>query len=167
MGEGEKEAGEEEEEELEPNEEPIVKMFWFFQALLFVIYIIGFAGKEKGWQRFKGEVEGWEYNFNEVCEDGSFHNPFWWKRMLTDPVFENWVQCRWNTLRAGAFSNDSILAQIDEWASFLDESQERNFDRWPILGSYVWPNQFLGETYEEEIEFMKDWISDRLLWMDE
>jgi hypothetical protein len=42
----------------------------------------------------------------------------------------------------------------------------RNFNRWPILGTYIWPNYYVGQTYDEEYEYLKQWISDRLTWMD-
>jgi hypothetical protein len=50
--------------------------------------------------------------------------------------------------------------------TLLSEAQVRNFQRWPVLGVYVWPNQFIGQTYEQEINWMKRWIEDRLFWMD-
>jgi hypothetical protein len=30
----------------------------------------------------------------------------------------------------------------------------------------VWPNEFIGGSYLEEINYLKDWISNRLVWMD-
>ena len=42
----------------------------------------------------------------------------------------------------------------------------QNFYVWPVLGQYIWPNFFVGSTHEEEIEFLKSWIDDRLDWMD-
>jgi flagellar hook assembly protein FlgD len=48
----------------------------------------------------------------------------------------------------------------------IDEAKDRNFDRWPILGEYVWPNQFVGNTHQEEIAWLKNWIAERLIWMD-
>jgi hypothetical protein len=59
-----------------------------------------------------------------------------------------------------------MLADIDSLALYLDEAQERNFRRWPILGGHVWPNTFVGETYQEEVEFLKGWLTERLAWMD-
>jgi hypothetical protein len=35
------------------------------------------------------------------------------------------------------------------------------------LGTYVWPNNFIGNTFAEEIEFLKSWTLARLTWMDE
>ena len=56
---------------------------------------------------------------------------------------------------------------IERVAFYLDDAQQRNFQRWDILGSYVWPNYYVGDTYQDEIYFLKSWISDRLIWMDE
>jgi hypothetical protein len=44
---------------------------------------------------------------------------------------------------------------------------ERNYIRWPILGTYVWPNNFIGNTYQEEIDYLKTWTQNRLTWMDD
>ena len=43
---------------------------------------------------------------------------------------------------------------------------ERNYSRWNVLGTYVWPNQFIGQTYDEEYEHLRQWIATRLAWMD-
>ena len=47
-----------------------------------------------------------------------------------------------------------------------DEAQVRNYVRWPILGTYVWPNWYIGITYQDEIDWMKQWLASRLAWMD-
>ena len=46
------------------------------------------------------------------------------------------------------------------------ESQQRNFQRWPVLGQYVWPNSFVGPTFQSEVDWLKDWVTRRLSWMD-
>jgi len=38
---------------------------------------------------------------------------------------------------------------------------------WPILGQYVWPNFFIGDSWDEEIEHLKEWTVARMTWMDE
>ena len=43
---------------------------------------------------------------------------------------------------------------------------DKNFDTWDILGIYVWPNNFVGYTFTEENDYLKDWVRDRLNWMD-
>ena len=39
--------------------------------------------------------------------------------------------------------------------------------RWPRLGQYVWPNVFIGQTYEEEVAFLRNWILERVAWLDD
>ena len=51
-------------------------------------------------------------------------------------------------------------------AIYLNDAQVRNFQKWDILGNYVWPNYYVGSTYVDELDFFKNWIGDRLLWID-
>jgi hypothetical protein len=71
-------------------------------------------------------------------------------------------------LRSGAFSNTAILQKIDTYTETLTSSGgiQDNFDRWPVLGEYVWPNNFVGNTYSEERNYLINWINDRVGWMD-
>ncbi len=92
--------------------------------------------------------------------------PFWWERFREDDFFNIEMKKRWQYLRQEIFSLDNIFEYIDSVTTLLDVAKERNFYRFPVLGNYVWPNYFIGNTYEEEINFMKDWIADRLDWMD-
>ncbi|HMT29367.1 MAG TPA: T9SS type A sorting domain-containing protein, partial [Bacteroidia bacterium] len=48
-----------------------------------------------------------------------------------------------------------------------DESKERHFTKWPILGVAVWANPSpVASDYAGEISNMKSWIQQRLLWLD-
>ena len=55
---------------------------------------------------------------------------------------------------------------IDQTTTRLEEARIRNFTKWQIIGTYVWPNYYVGPTYETEIIFLKNWITARLDWMD-
>jgi hypothetical protein len=91
----------------------------------------------------------------------------WFRRLFEDPDFtQRWVD-RWGELRANQFATVKILARIDELAAQLSEAQARNFQRWPVLGRSIWPNAFVGRSFEEEISFLKRWIQQRMEWMDE
>ncbi len=107
-------------------------------------------------------ASGWM--FAENCDSGI---PFWWSRLFLDePNFREHLKCRWNELRGDILSESYLFDYIDAKALELDESQERNFEKWDILGTYVWPNPATPATYEEEINNLKNWISQRLNWMD-
>jgi hypothetical protein len=114
-----------------------------------------------------GQTSGWEINFNSVCQgNGANMNPFWLNRMLQDTLFANNVRCRWSDLRTSILSDSTLMDYIDSMATMLAEPAVRNFNRWPILGVYVWPNNYVGNTYQEEINYMKNWILARTAWMD-
>ena len=51
-------------------------------------------------------------------------------------------------------------------ATYLNNAQIRNFQKWQILGNYIWPNYYIGNTYQEELSILKDWLSDRIIWLD-
>ena len=111
-------------------------------------------------------TDGWASNFNEYCP-GGLNVPFWWNRLLEDSAYQQQVRCRWEELRAGAFSDEALIAKIDTLYNQLQIPAERHFIRWPILSTYVWPNFFIGDTYLEEIDYLKTWLMDRVTWMDQ
>jgi len=110
-------------------------------------------------------TQGWV--IQGVGYNDGFQIPFWWEKIRTDSYFNNKLKDRWIELRAGPFSKDSIMAYIDSIGNLLSEAQVRNFQRFQVLGRYVWPNYFVGNTYQQEIDFMKNWISARINWMDQ
>jgi hypothetical protein len=108
---------------------------------------------------------GWQYEFDDVC-DFSTEIPFWWEKLLQDPGYANGLRCRWEELRQGPLKTTTIHAFIDSLANHLTDARIRNFQKWPIIGVYVNWNGFVGQTYQEDVDFFKDYIEDRALWMD-
>ncbi len=104
-------------------------------------------------------TEGWMYR-----QTGK--RLYWWARMMRDNDFKNMVATRWYELRNGSFHSDSIDIFLENSKSYLEEAQQRNFQKWQILGEYVWPNNFVGQTYQQEFDYLKNWITKRLIWMD-
>jgi len=110
-------------------------------------------------------TSGWGYQFS--CTNDSYQPPFWWQRMLQDTNYANQVKCRWIGFRNSILGTNYIHDIIDSIATVLDESQEWNFETWPILGTYVWPNPSpYPSTYAGEISNLKNWITARLGWLD-
>jgi subtilisin-like proprotein convertase family protein len=108
---------------------------------------------------------GWAFDINYVCQDAGV--PFWWERLMEDTLFRQNLACRWQDLRSSTLSNAHFFAIVDSMAAVLDEAQERNFQFWPILGKYVWPNPGpLPDTYAGEVDKMKTWITQRFNWLD-
>ncbi len=110
--------------------------------------------------------QGWAYDFNRVCPTDGYQIPFWWDRLLQDKAFAKKVRLKYQALRQNVLKIDRITAYIDSSAAVLTESRQRNFSRWPVIGVYVWPNGYVGATYQAEVDYLKEWIRQRLLWLD-
>ncbi|HLF32875.1 MAG TPA: CotH kinase family protein, partial [Cyclobacteriaceae bacterium] len=114
-----------------------------------------------------GEMtSGWAYRFNDVCNQDWWQVPFWWYKLMRDHLFRSQMLERWTALRQDALKTERIMNYIDSVAIVLEEAAQRNFIRWPVLGTYIWPNSFVGYSYAEEINFLKSWLGQRLDWLD-
>jgi hypothetical protein len=113
-------------------------------------------------------TNGWAYLFNYACPgDGAGLIPFWWERLMTDSAFTSDLRCRWKQLRQTTLSVTQINFLIDSIVTLTAEARQRHFQRWPVLGQYVWPNpQPIATTYDGEISLLKEWLTNRLYWID-
>lgn len=108
-----------------------------------------------------GDPEGWMYSFN--CDLG---NPFWWNSFMQSSIFTDELNCRWADLREGPLHLDSIMQFIDTQEALLRPNVNKNFDRWPVLNTYIWPNARVLPTFLAEINYLKQFIRQRIMWMD-
>ena len=115
------------------------------------------------------DIAGWAYNFNYVCSaDPSELVPFWWEQFMKDTAYTGQLRCRWKAVRQTTMSINNINHLIDSVTNLVNEAQQRHFQRWPVLGQYIWPNPDpIPGSYNEEISALKNWISLRLDWMDQ
>jgi hypothetical protein len=121
------------------------------------------------------DTENWQIDNLTVRPDARSDGsppPFFWKKFLADPAFRSGVYDRWNALRGGALATDSVLALVDAMADTLREAQARNFELWPGPGEQgegFWPVPWIFDTfesYDDEVEYVKSWLSSRFEWMD-
>ncbi len=118
----------------------------------------------------EGELtSGWAFNFNELCGGDNWKVPFWWGRLFEDPSFILKLKNRWSELRESELSIQNLKERINKITNYLIENNapQRNFDKWVIIGTYIWPNNFIGNNYIEEVEYLTNWIEKRVEWMDE
>jgi len=109
------------------------------------------------------EVDNWLLEYNP---EGGDQVAFWWEFLWEDLAFQHKAAVRYTELRQTIFSEEHIYSIIDSIADYLGPAVDRNFARWPLLGNYIWPNYYVFDTYEEEIEYLKSWTAQRLAWMD-
>ncbi len=116
---------------------------------------------------YNGAAQGGFQAVLGVPVEDFFQPPFWWSRLWQEPTFNTRAAQRWHSLRQGLLHTDSLMQYIDTRAALLEDAADRNFETWNILGTYVWPNAYIGNSYADEIEYLKNWLTQRLAWIDE
>ncbi len=87
----------------------------------------------------------------------------WFNQMFFDPDFKAQAKDRWNELLPKLRNVPAFLARQRE---LMAGAQDRNFQRWDILGKYVWPNFYWFDTYDQEYDFLVSFYNERLDWLD-
>lgn len=111
-----------------------------------------------------GNTSGWI--IDGMGDGDAYAMPFWWQKLRVDPYFNSILKQQWNALKATSINTTYINSVIDSCATVLKDAQVRNFTKWNILSTYVWPNNYVGGSYANEITYLKNWISSRITWMD-
>ncbi|MFN8357401.1 MAG: CotH kinase family protein [Spirosomataceae bacterium] len=106
---------------------------------------------------------GWQFEQYKVCYTDI---PFWWSRLVQDKTFTSAVMTRWQSLRKGIWSDEKLFSRLDSTVNAIGEARIRNFQRWNILSTKVWSNYYAGGNYGAEYDYLRFWLSDRLLWLD-
>ena len=130
-----------------------------------------FAYRPRGGKLHFGPAWDFDIAAGNVNYSGNWETEGWWVRTVSpyvprlqqDPQFERRVKQRWAYL---ASRLPELHGYISATARALDGSQQRNFERWPILDSYVWPNAVVTGSYADEVRYLADWLSKRAAWMD-
>ncbi len=96
---------------------------------------------------------------SEISDRGTdFFNYTWWDRFFSDlEFFQSYID-RWQELRRTTFSTTNIYSVIDAYAAELAEAQPREQARWGV--------QPRGGSYAGEIAYLKQWLADRIAFME-
>lgn len=108
------------------------------------------------------EYQGWQ--MYQGCGDGS---SYWINKMLQDSWFKNLLSCRYQQLRQGALSTNSLLARVDAYALQLKDAAVRDSTRWQTIGNWIWPNGWVASSWQGELDSMKVWMTHRMNWIDQ
>lgn len=113
------------------------------------------------------DTAGWAYEFNKNCPQDYWQIPFWWEKLTNDSSFQGKLRCRWKELRSSGVLSDARLNKlIDSVVTLTAEARQRHFQKWQVLGQYVWPNPDpIANSYSGEIDYLKEWLGYRLGWI--
>jgi len=127
--------------------------------------------KPRGGKLFMGPL--WDFdlaagnaNYADAFRTEGWHirNARWFSRLFEDPAFAARVKLRWNEIKANELP--AMFAGITTSSASLQQPQLNNFQRWPTLETYVWPNYTIPGSYAGEITYLNTWLTARIAWMD-
>ncbi len=72
----------------------------------------------------------------------------------------------WDEARQGGLTEENIVAYIDSMEADLQQSQQLNFIRWPIMNQSVHMNPRTWGSYTAEVQNVRRFMKERLRWMD-
>lgn len=107
-------------------------------------------------------LSGWIYATNGSVADDDV------RRMVTR-IVQNDTDAHARLIelwQAAKPSLSTLNSYVDETAALLQESQELNFKRWPILNQYVHQNPKTYGSYDGEVNNVKSYITGRLTKFD-
>ena len=128
--------------------------------------------KDRGSKLFLGPI--WDFDiafgnidYQECYNEDEFRlkRSKWFDRLFQDPNFANKVRDRYDELMP---LFDQIPAILKANQKFLEETGcvERNFDTFPILGMYIWPNYApLPTSHHGEVQRLIEWTESRKVWL--
>ena len=142
------------------NEDPRFKMALWDMNLAY-----GNCNRLEGWR-----TDTWMYQNNDLMyrEGETYLVPFWWQRLNSDPQYTAQLRARWADYRRNNLREDRVMALVDSLAGVLTShgAERRNSQAWPRWGVWVWCNQYVARDFEDEVNHLKQWLHERIAWMD-
>jgi len=91
---------------------------------------------------------------------------FWFNKLMQDPSYVEELKNRYAECRQGRYAD--ICGVIDSLTYELTAmgASDRDFKAWPRWGK-LYSNLLCPESYDEEINYIKNWVNGRIAWLDE
>ena len=80
----------------------------------------------------------------------------------TQELKEIWSWYRYN----GNLNPDNLHELVDHYGTLNDQSQALNYTRWDILNTTTQQQYTTRGSYKAEVDFIYEYLSDRIFWMD-
>ncbi|MCA2218441.1 CotH kinase family protein [Jidongwangia harbinensis] len=109
------------------------------------------------------QTAGWQYQQTRTPMAND-----WFQILLGEPTFQQELRARWQTLRNGLLSDASLGARIDALTAPLTNAAQRNFQKWPNLGTRM-VGPFITDTtptWAGQVQVMRTWMTQRAAWLD-
>jgi hypothetical protein len=128
--------------------------------------------KPRGGKLFMGPL--WDFdlaagnaNYADAFKTEGWHIRIapWFKRLFEDPAFAARVKTAWIEIKADELP--AMFQEITTRSAGLQQAQLNNFQRWPILETWVWPNYQIPGSYKGEVDYLRSFLTARIDWIDQ
>jgi hypothetical protein len=100
---------------------------------------------------------------NGLMSNSAFEPKIWFKRLMLDQSFRQRIRSRWNELKPKIQALPGLIAPLQKK---LAVSQVRNFTRWDILNKQSYLELYVSGSYEGEITYLKNFLTNHIAWLD-
>ena len=121
------------------------------------------------------------WDFNSACDayqesampidEFKLDNVLWYQMLFMDSDFTDRVISKYYELRKTVFSEEYLFNFIDDTVAYLGDAIDRNYTKWGYTFAQeydlLYPTERNMRTYEESVCQIKDFLTRRLLFMDE
>lgn len=97
---------------------------------------------------------GWAM-FESCFANSAFPVPVWWYRFFQDTIFTRDLKCRWQHYRSTFLDTSYIFHQLDSMSDYVAQGQVREYTQYGFT-----------ENFQTQIDSLKEWITNRITWMD-
>ncbi|PJJ79910.1 CotH kinase family protein [Mucilaginibacter auburnensis] len=91
-------------------------------------------------------------------------NGTWMLQLAKDPAWNFKFRAMWTNARQKEIKQ--MFDDIDYYGKQLQLSAAQNYKRWPTLDQYVWPNVVWLGSYDKEVAYFKNFMTQRVAWID-
>ncbi|MFZ2636236.1 MAG: CotH kinase family protein [Rectinemataceae bacterium] len=91
----------------------------------------------------------------------------WLDALMKNPEFKRAFAARWFDMRNVLES--TAMGTIDTTERLLSRVQEPTFEKWKIMGIYVWPNPpelVAADSHAKQVDALTAWLKERFIWLD-
>lgn len=118
-----------------------------------------------------GPIWDFDISLGNINYNGNYSPEGWWIRqggwfaaLFQHELFQQKLKQRWTYWKSNGLNK--IFEHINARAGQLSFSQVQNFNKWQTLYAFTWPNYVVLGTYENEVQYLKDWLNSRIQWID-
>jgi len=94
----------------------------------------------------------------------AFNPRTWIEQMWLDEWFRQAVWRRWKEITANNLQG-TLNTYINDTRALLDQSQQLNFNKWNILNTRVYRENYLFTTYDGGVDYLKTFIGNRINYL--